>query len=39
MVEPGGEHGHEHAYQEIEGTETINAYEETIHHLITLQFH
>ncbi len=33
------EHEHEHAYQEIEGTENISAYEETTHHLITLQFH
>ncbi|HLH26524.1 MAG TPA: hypothetical protein VK066_28720 [Chloroflexota bacterium] len=39
MVQRGDEHGHEHAYEEIEGTENISAYEETTHHLITLQFH
>ena len=36
MVERGGEH--DHAFQEIEGTENISAYEETTHHVITLQF-
>ncbi len=39
MVEPGQEHDHEHFYSEIEGTENISAYEETTHHIITLQFH
>ena len=39
MIERGGGHGHEHAYQEIEGTENISAYEETTHRLITLHFH
>ena len=39
MAQPTGDHGHEHAYVEIEGTENISAYEETTHHLITLQFH
>jgi hypothetical protein len=33
------DHGHEHHYQEIDGTENISAYEETTHHLITVQFH
>ena len=39
MVERGEEHDHEHNYQEIDGTENISAYEETTHHVITLQFH
>jgi hypothetical protein len=39
MVERGQEHDHEHHYSEIEGTENISAYEETTHHIITLQFH
>ncbi|HZS00405.1 MAG TPA: hypothetical protein VFE37_16945 [Chloroflexota bacterium] len=39
MVERGHEHDHEHYYSEIEGTENISAYEETTHHIITLQFH
>jgi len=39
MVERGEEHDHEHNYHEIEGTENISAYEETTHHVITLQFH
>jgi hypothetical protein len=39
MLDRGGERGHEHSYQEIEGTENISAYEETTHRLITLQFH
>ena len=38
MVERGGEHGHDHAFEEIEGTENLSAYEETTHHVITLQF-
>jgi hypothetical protein len=39
MVERAGDHGHEHFYSEIEGTENISAFEETTHHMITLQFH
>jgi len=39
MVDRGQEHDHEHYYSEIEGTENISAYEETTHHIITLQFH
>ncbi len=39
MLDRGEEEAHEHSYREIEGTENISAYEETTHHLITLQFH
>jgi hypothetical protein len=34
-----GEHDHEHAFEEIAATENITAFEETTHHLITLEFH
>ena len=39
MVERSEEHDHEHNYHEIDGTENISSYEETTHHVITLQFH
>ncbi len=36
---PRHDHRHEHVFEEIEATENISSYEETTHHVITLEFH